>query len=504
MTLLTGLSSEYATIARAQPSLGGLREDFDRVVNIVDAGADPNGNEPITPVLEQNARSDDTLVYFPPGEYRMDRRFRFTGFENYGMVGDEAVIVPDDYHNFNDLGRNAHMLFLLGTASDPGDGLLFQDLTIDQTREHTGARVIQTEVENDLRVRNIDVKGFHDTGSHGPGLFHITDPTGHGVVERFRAPGGGAYAKNAPGDIGDFHLGPTGIMMGTNHVGTMWYRDCELGGFPDNGLYDSVGPGRCIVEGGVFRNSNVANIRLGGDDSIVRDVKIIVDENRPEDTNQRGIRMDHGDDLAVRDCEIHLQRPTGHGITASGTSSAGNQTLSIENTSITIEGSDADGIVVYNGAGKTEIWNTDFQMSGSRQAIAIMSGSRSTSGRVICDDVQITGGADGSQGREAIYCARDGTEFRNVDIHQTGGQFRQGIGIRADNIKILNSDFRTTYWSISNVGSGTRIVDSRAEATSGQAAVRLYRGHENVSLINNDFVNGIRDDGGEGLVVYSS
>lgn len=502
--LFTGLSGEYATIARAQPSLERLQQDFDQFVNIVDAGADPNGNEPITPILEQNARSDDTLVYFPPGEYRMNRRFRFTGFNNYGIVGDEAVIVPDDYHNFDNLGRNAHMLFLLGTAADPGNGLLFQDLTIDQTREDTGARVIQTEVENDLRVRNINVRGFHDTGSHGPGLFHITDPTGQGVVEGFRAPGGGAYSSNAPGDIGDFHLGPTGIMMGTNHLGTILYRDCVLGGFPDNGLYDSVGPGRCIVEGGVYRNSNVANIRLGGDDSIVRDVRVMVDENRPEDTNQRGIRMDHGDNLAIRDCEIRLQRPTGHAITASGKSSAGNQTLSIENTSITIEGRNADGIVLYNGSGATEIWDTDFQMSGSRQAISIMNGLQSTSGRVICDNINITGGANGSQGREAIYCARDGSEFRNVEIHQTGGQFRQGLGIRANNVKVLNCDFRTTYWSITNVGSNTRIVDSQAEATAGVPAVRLYEGHENVSLINNDFENGIRDDGGQGLVVYSS
>lgn len=480
-----------------------VRSGFDRIVDIVDAGADNTGEEPITSVLEEHARTDDTLVYFPPGEYRMNRRFRFTGFENYGVVGDDAVIVPDTYYEFNDLNRNANMLFMLGTAADPGNGLLFSNLRFDQRGEHTGARVIQTEVETGLRVRNIDVRGFHDTGTHGPGLFHITDPDGYGVVERFRAPDGGEYADHAPGDIGDFHLGPTGIMMGTAHEGSLWFRDCELGGFPDNGLYDSIGPGRVVVEGGVYRNSNVANIRLGGDDSMVRDARIVVDERRPLGHNQRGIRLDHGDNLAVRDTEIVLEEPTGHAITLSGTSPAGPQTASIENTSIRIEDETANGIVVYNGAGATEIMDTEIEINSSGQAIQIGPGTRPTSGRVICDGARITGSAHGGSGREAIHCERDTTEFRNVEVRQTGSNLRQGLGIRADGCRVINCEFRTNHWSITNVGSETRVLDTTAESVRGSPAIRLYEGHEDVHIVNSDLKNGIRDDGGSGLHVYS-
>lgn len=492
-----------ATDSTGEPS-EDLKNQFDSVVDVVDAGGDPNGEEPITPVLERNARSDNTLVYFPPGEYRMDRRFRHTGFTNYGIIGNDAVIVPESYEDFNDLGRNAHMLFMLGTASDPGRGLLFQNLTIDQTAKGTGARVIQTEVEDGLRVRHINIKGFHDTGSHGPGLFHITNENGYGLVREFKAPDGGAYANNAPGNIGNFHLGPTGIMMGKAHKGTLWFRDCELGGFPDNGLYDSVGPGRCIIDGGVFRNSNVASIRLGGKDSEVRDVKIIVDESRPEDSNQRGIRMDHGDDLAIRNTDIYLESPTGHAITASGRSPAGPQTLSIEGSSITIEGEGGAGIVLYGGSGETEIRDVDIQMSVARQALVIQPHDIETPGRVLVHNVSISGGADGSRGREAIVCRRDGTEFRNLDLHQTGGAYRQGLGIRADDVIVANSELRTNYWPITVVGSSARIVDTAAVSTAGRAAVRLYEGHDDIRIISSDLRNGIRDDGGTDLVEYES
>jgi hypothetical protein len=42
---------------------------FDRVVNMREAGADPTGGEPIDPIVDCYTESG-TLLFFPPGEYR--------------------------------------------------------------------------------------------------------------------------------------------------------------------------------------------------------------------------------------------------------------------------------------------------------------------------------------------------------------------------------------------------------------------------------------------------
>lgn len=181
--------------ARAKRSIPDrLADTFGNVVNVARAGANRKGKRSINPVLEE-LRADDTLLYFPPGEYYMDRQFRFTGFENFGLYGDDATLVPADYHDNAD---GNHKLFRLGTHYAPGKRAVVENFTVDFRAPDTGVRAFEVAASDELLVRDVDVVGRHDSGMWGPGRFVVTDPDGEGFVERFRAPGGGEWSSNTP------------------------------------------------------------------------------------------------------------------------------------------------------------------------------------------------------------------------------------------------------------------------------------------------------------------
>ncbi len=137
-----------------------LLDSFGTVIDMVeDAGADPTGNESINPLLEKRA-DDDTVLVFPPGRYRMNRQFHFTGFNNFGIYGKwNVTIVPDNYYDFDDGGDWNYRLFRLGVDYAPGKDLLFKNITVDQTAKNTGIRVLDAAVSDGLKVRNVNTWG---------------------------------------------------------------------------------------------------------------------------------------------------------------------------------------------------------------------------------------------------------------------------------------------------------------------------------------------------------
>ncbi|WP_223302066.1 hypothetical protein [Haladaptatus sp. R4] len=151
----------------ASSSQSDYSDQYGNVIDVTEAGADNDGNESITPVLEDNA-DDDTLLYFPEGEYYMDSQFRFTGFTNFGMVGQNATLIPANYNDFDGGGDNNYRLFRLGVVDQPGKDLRVENFTVDQTEDNTGIRVIEAEVTDGLTIRDIEVKGTHDSGTWGP------------------------------------------------------------------------------------------------------------------------------------------------------------------------------------------------------------------------------------------------------------------------------------------------------------------------------------------------
>lgn len=183
-----------------------------------------HGDEPINPLLEEYS-DDDTMLLFPPGRYRMNEQFRFTGFEHFAIVGEyDVTIVPDDFHNFDD---------------------------------------------------------------------------------------GGDWTEDTPGD--ELWRGPTGIVCNTINKGTITFKDCSLGGFPDNGLYAANGDGQVIVDGGVYKNSQTASVRIGGKDSIVKNARIVIDDSSGRG-NQHAIRAENSNYIRVIDCDIEVTDPNGDAI----------------------------------------------------------------------------------------------------------------------------------------------------------------------------------------------
>jgi hypothetical protein len=109
-----------------------------------------------------------------------------------------------------------------------------------------------------------------------------------------------------------------GIYVGADHAGTIEIRDCWVQNFSDNGLYasgpgnesdDDAANGKVIVEGGLFRNNNISNVRIGADDAEVRNVAMVNDGEAPPNdgaVNQRNLRIRQpGENLVIDSCDIY-------------------------------------------------------------------------------------------------------------------------------------------------------------------------------------------------------
>lgn len=105
-----------------------------------------------------------------------------------------------------------------------------------------------------------------------------------------------------------------GFFVGPEHAGEVRFEHCWAEGFGDNGLYaDAPGKssgegGRVVVEGGLYRNNNIANVRLGAPNSVARGVTMVQDEtfDKRSSVNQRNLRVRQpGDDIVVEDCDIY-------------------------------------------------------------------------------------------------------------------------------------------------------------------------------------------------------
>ncbi|WP_198665732.1 right-handed parallel beta-helix repeat-containing protein [Haloprofundus halophilus] len=461
-----------------------LFAEYDRVYDVVEAGADNTGGQPINDVLER-LRGDNTLLVFPPGRYLMDRQFRFSGFEQFGLVGNDATLVPASYHDFE---GPQYRLFRLGVHYAPGTDIRFEGFEVDFTADDTGIRVIDALASKRLQVRDVDVIGHHDSGTWGPGRFCVTDEDGVGIVERFRAPDGGAWVDETPND-GNLWKGPSGIVANVHNHGELTFRDCELGGFPDNGLYASGGTGKIVVDGGLYKNSDTANIRLGGEGSEIRNATVIVDDNRPQDVNQRAIRLENGTDLSVRDTDIRIPSVNGHALTVMNTC----ESTWIQDVRISMAGDRVKhGIVVSPEAGETTIYRTAIDMN-TPGGYGIKLADSTRTARVNCENVKITGDVGDEGARSAIFCARDNVRLSMVTVDQTGAPHRRAVENVADDCKIYGGEYVASERPICNYGDGLRVEGTYAESADGYYALYLYDPSRDAYIKQSTLANGIYD-----------
>lgn len=363
------------------------RADYGTVVDLLEAGADPNGGESINDLLADHA-GDDTLLYFPEGEYLMDDGWQLREFEHFGILGDGAVIrPPEGYSDY---------LFAFGN-SDRAVDLLFRGVDFDVTAPETGIRPVHATIQDGLHVADVTVRGLQDTDQDSF-RFDVTRPDGTGLVENVEQPDGG-----------DVRYANTGCYVGEASEGTLTFRDCHFANFPDNGLYASRANGPVHVVDGLYENNNVANVRVTTG-AIVRGVTVRSTEAKEGFNNVRGIRLRDGRDILIEDCTIeytNVTRSDGaismHDWLESGT---------VRDTRIRI---DTDDVPAIQAKSPAEDYDSD--ASGIR-----------------LENVEITGSA---ANRSAIEInERRGTEFLGLDIHQTG-ESRNGIRLLRSSENLL-------------------------------------------------------------------
>lgn len=477
---MTGAVGTSLTIGTTAAS--STEQHYSTRVNIVEAGADNTGKESITPILEEH-RASDTLFEFPDGEYYMDRQFRFTNFSNVGFVGENATIIPANYHNFD---GPQYRLFRMGTADRPGEQLEFRGFEIDQTASETGIRVLNAEVTDGLLVEDVHIRGLHDSGTWGPGLFNIIDPQGTGIVRRFAAPDGGLHVDDTP-NSGNMWRGPTGILTNVHHQGSLTYHDCELGGFPDNGLYCSGGSGNISIKGGSFSNSATASVRIGGYRARIEDAEIRVDQPRNRGTHQHGIRLDYCEWTTIEDVSIRLPEPNGYAIRVKNDVNG----VSMRRGDILVGPRVNTGIRIDPETGPVYINGTDIEFNGGGNAVQIRG---TDAGRVGMQNVSITGDASGSPMYHAIYTSRNNCRFRDLSIDQQGDSNRRGIELNGSDYIVYNCDITASDYPIQINGNEAWIEDCHCTSTDGSASINLssFAGSD-IRLKNNEFPDGVRD-----------
>lgn len=380
-----------------------VADRFETVVNVADAGADSSGEDPINPVLADYV-GDDTLLYFPPGRYRLDP-WEVIGYRNLGIVGEEATLVPP-------AGERGYWL-MFGELRD----LLFAGFTLD-CRATGVAPVNHVTVGRGTNVvRDVTLRGHRRAPKTG---FEIAaaHPRGELRFENVSLPDGST--------------GGNAIYVFPESVGSLVVKDCRVEHWSE-GLYASYQSGPFRVLGGYYANNGIDQVRVGGghQGALVRDVTVRVDNpTQPQHKpNMRGIWMEEGGRVRIQDCDVAITD-------LSGTYSSG-------------------GIVVGKQFGSVTVENTRIRTDADAPAIHIRDPMDSLRGKfvpslnrlpddwaVTCRNIHISG--DAGSGRAILNARRDDCLFDSLCIdHQRGA--RDGIAVsRAEGCVVRDSTIDVT------------------------------------------------------------
>jgi len=322
-------------------------------IDVTAHGVDNSGNSSVTSAIQSLAQ-DNRILYFPDGEYYFDSAIRFVGFQNFGLIAaDGARFVPAQASQYDAPGQSVNV-FTLGVPNSPGTNLHVENLTFDFTANETGVRGLHASISDGLVVRDVDVIGTHDTGAPGPLNTDIVSSGGSGVVENLSLPDGGVHVDHTSTSLHSAGAGPSGLNVSAHHTGSLTVRNAEINGFPDNGLYAATRDGTVTVEGGTFRNNNVASVRLMGQGSSVSGARIVVDNGHPSFGAQRAIRLNKGQNLEVRNVDVEVTSSVHDVIRVMpGTDSA-----TIDDVSMDIPAANW-GVSVTSGANNVDIGSLD-------------------------------------------------------------------------------------------------------------------------------------------------
>ncbi|WP_336362289.1 hypothetical protein [Halalkalicoccus salilacus] len=302
------------------------------VVGSVTGAADVDSESELEDEIEDGGTVDldsDTV-------YEIDGTIRVTDLDELTINGNGATL---------EVGPTDGYVCKLGTYESPIDDLTVTDLNIDITADGAGGRALECHANDDLEVSDITVEGKHDTSSKGPMLVGVHSSSGSGTVSNVSMPDGGEEVSGGRGG--------TGMLVSDYHTGSVTIEDCHIGPFPDNGIYCSSDEGEVHVEGGTFKNTNVAGVRLDGDNCSLKGAEFEYDESIPGFGGQRPVRCDGGD-VEISDLDIYMSIDQTECIRVM----PGCESATIEDCSIDGGGA-RDAISVTSGAGPVDADNID-------------------------------------------------------------------------------------------------------------------------------------------------
>ncbi|WP_049998262.1 right-handed parallel beta-helix repeat-containing protein [Halococcus sediminicola] len=383
---------------------------FDNVVDMVEAGADPNGNEACDGAL-QSAAGSNTLLKFPSGTYKFTEKNVISG-GNVGILGegDVTFTVPSDFDD--------KLLAING-----GTGALVENITIDQSGATPN---IQVAPDDGLEVHDVTITGQSlESSDSAEDAFTpmVRSSGGEGTVSNLVAHNEGrmgAYAR-------------TGVWIGQEHAGTVTLRNCNVEGFSNNGVYASRTPGVVKVEGGTYKNNDLSQVRIGSSGSYVDGATIETDVSdsrspNPEDMlNGSGIRLESdrgGSGAVVRNCDIRV----GPNVNADG------------------------GIQIFGNYGEFTIEDTRVEYNPQGYSIRAKSGG---SGGATLRNVSVTGDATDWVG--VLIEDRPGTTVEGCCIQQTGSG-RTGLALdNCDGSTVTNCTINASAQAVRINGGGVSV-----------------------------------------------
>lgn len=372
-------------------------DDFSSIVETIETGLEPDMGEPVNFLFDEYS-GDDTLLAFEPGTYQLDP-IQLADTTHLGIVssGEQPVRFVPTAGNC----RGGNPYIFMNQVSD----LVWENVTFDFTDSEAGGP-IHLFLRGDSIIRDVTYQG---TCSNQLGIMRVEvlDSSGSALFENLQA-----------SNIDENHT-LTGVYVSGNHAGEATFRDCNLEEFSDNGLYASApgGPngndGTVNVVGGVYRNNNIANVRLGSSGSVAEDVTVIVDSETPGwgQLNSRGIRLRNKSGQVIENCEITFEPEAAYSF----------------------------GAIVFhkNNSGGLVRDSTIRLRRDEIPAIKAFPDANPGTGKPEFEDLVVAGNAAG--GYTAEIEGRDETEFRNCTIVQPGSD-RRGIRLLdCQNCRIVDS-----------------------------------------------------------------
>ena len=384
-------------------------EQFGTVVNAVEVGADPDGEEPVNDILTEYA-DDDTLLSFPEGTYLL-QPITLSDYTRLGIAAEgrgRPTFVAEDGNCVN--GGSSYVHF------ENVAELLLDGVTFDFTGESTGG-VVRITATGDATVTNVRAPG---ECADQVALFRldVVDEAATAIVE-------GLEIDNQSTDSW-----LTGVYVGKQHAGDLVFRNCSVKGFTDNGLYASApglsdGAGGIVhVDGGTYRNNNVSNVRLGSAGSVARGVTSISDSPPPSDgevtANARGFRLRSGYGQLIDGCEVRITGDTRftHG-----------------------------GIVFHKTNGGARVQDTRVEIDRDETpGIRLFPRENDNPETPFFENIDIRGTA--ARAHSVLVENRDETVFRNCNIKQSG-EDRNGLVFRdSADCRLVNSTVDVTGYPV--------------------------------------------------------